>query len=96
MAHIDALKMYFDLRKSGFTDEQAEAQAKSADNAISQALSEFASNKLITIFGTIIIAIGGFSLTQMWNLSHDMTEVKSRLASVEHRVTSIEDKLDRR
>jgi hypothetical protein len=82
MSHIDTLKAYFDLKKSGLSDEQAQAQIKVFDNWLNQVLRDFVSNKTLTIIGSIIITVGGFTLAKVWDLSHDMTEMKSQLITI--------------
>ena len=39
--------------------------------------------KLITALLTILLALGGWNLSQTFNLSNDMTEVKVKIAHME-------------
>jgi hypothetical protein len=89
MSHINALQMFFDLKKAGFSDDQAEAQAKAADNAVSQILSEFASNKLLAGIGAIIIAIGGFTLAELWYLSKEVSVLSRDMQEVRQHIFKI-------
>jgi hypothetical protein len=90
MAQLDTLQVYENLIEGGFSHEQAHAQVKSFDNSFNRILKDFASNRLITIFGFIIVSIGSFTLYKVWDLSIDVTEVKIKMSSLEARV----DKLD--
>ncbi len=90
MSNLDTLKIYQEYIAAGFTEEKAVAMTNVLENSfitkVNELRREFTSNKMVAIMGTIIIAIGGFTLNKLWDLSHDMTEVKSRLTSLEDRI----------
>lgn len=100
MAHLDTLKIYKEYLALGHNEISAQKETDILEHSfmtkVNELKSEFLSNKLAAFMGSLIIAIGGFTLAKMWDLSHDMTEVKTRLSSVENRMNSFEDKLDRR
>ncbi len=87
---MNTLKYYQELISKGISEEQAEilsyAMEAQESNIINRFKDEFASNKMVTLLGTIIITIGGFTLAKVWDLSHDMVEVKSRLCVIENKV----------
>ena len=89
MKHVNTLEIYDELMAKGFSEVQARAQTEILENSFKAVYEDFkdtfASNKLITIIGTIIIAIGGFTLNKVWDLSHDIIEVKSRLGYLEEK-----------
>jgi hypothetical protein len=87
MSHIDTLKVYEEYRAAGFSDIKARTATQVLEQSfiakVNELKEDFASNKLIAILGSIIIAIGGFTLNKVWDLSHDMVEVKTRLVHIE-------------
>ena len=91
MSHIDTLKVYHQYIIAGFSPEESEKMTDILENSfmtkVNEFRGEFASNKLITVLGTIIIMIGSFTLAKVWDLSHDMVEVKSRLTFLEQKIT---------
>jgi len=93
MSQFNTLKVYKELMNNGMTSEQATAHVAGLEEAakgltqwLREAKKDFASNKLVSIFGTVIIAIGSFTLVKMWDLSHDMIEVKTRLTVLEQKI----------
>ena len=44
--------------------------------------------KLITALLTILLALGGWNLSQTFNLSNDMTEVKVKIAHMEDTINN--------
>jgi hypothetical protein len=90
MSHINTLEVYREYKLAGFSDEQAEKMTSILENSfmtkVRELKSEFTSNKMITTLGIIIITIGSFTLAKVWDLSHDMVEVKSRLTFLEQRI----------
>jgi len=87
MSHLDTLKVYKEYLATGLNETQAQEYTNILENSfmtkVDELRKEFTSNKLVAIMGTIIITIGGFTLSKVWDLSHDMIDVKSRLSSLE-------------
>lgn len=97
MSHIDTLQVYEEYRAAGMDDLQAKKMTaileKSFMTKVNDLKHDFASNKVLSIWGSIIavlasilIGLGGFTLNQVWHLSHDMTEVKTRLTIIETKI----------
>jgi hypothetical protein len=69
MNPIDTLEIYKDALASGLTEEQARFQVRQAKNLecsflyrINELKDEFASNKVVSTFGTMILAV----LVALW------------------------------
>jgi hypothetical protein len=93
MNYINTLEAYDSLRKAGFTEEQARAQVIALDRATGQmnhsfkdwlkeTKSDFASNRLVTIMGTLIAGIGGTTLIYIFNFSHRITIIETILTQI--------------
>jgi hypothetical protein len=98
MAQLDTLEVYERLIAGGFSSEQAHAQVKSFDTAFHRILRDFASNKIITILGSVItifaaaiLAVGSFTLYKIWDVSIDLTQMNIRMSSLESKVNKLED-----
>lgn len=100
MSHIDTLKVYEEYVASGIERNQAKAMTNSLLqmedrlhvsilNYLKELKSDFASQKLISILGAIIIAIGGFTLAELWSLSKDMEGVNIRISHLEKDISEI-------
>ncbi len=87
MKHFDTLKAYDELIDSGMDAKTAKIQVAQMGNFYIDLFkdigSEFASQKLITVLGAIIISIVSFLAVEVWNLSIDMKDVTRRLTSIE-------------
>ena len=91
MLHFNSLEVYEDLTAKGFTHDQAKAHIDSMDNVFSNMYAHFASNKTVSVMGALIIAIGGFILAGMWNLSIEVKSIDSRLTHVSERVEALSE-----
>lgn len=97
MSHVNTLEVCDKYRAAGFDDATARALTNILENSfmtkVNELKEDFASNKVVNIwgsivafFGAILIGIGGFTLVKVWDLSHDMVDVKNRLTTLEDRI----------
>jgi hypothetical protein len=94
MSHIDTLEVYERYRASGLDETTAREYTSILENSfmtkVNELKSEFVSSKMLSIVGalvgTILITLNSFTLSKIWDLSHDMVEVKSRLTFLEQRI----------
>jgi hypothetical protein len=94
--NIDTHKIYTDLIANGLTNEQALAHLKSYENIgnsllnwLREAREEFASQKLISILGTLILLVGAASIGLMWNLSVDMKILQNDMRILQNDMSNI-------
>lgn len=90
MSHVNTLEVFDNYKAAGFDDKTARDLTNILEHSfmatVADLKGDFASSKVINIFASIIIAIGGFTLAKLWDLSHDMVEVKGRLTILEERI----------
>lgn len=88
MSHIDTLQVYKEAIQAGYTETEASFYANTLDNSFMTKVNElkydFASQKLITILGGIIISIGIALVTITWNISVDIEVLKSKITLMEN------------
>jgi len=78
MLHFNNLEAYDNLIAGGSTPDEARAIIKTMDSILGQIIAHFASNKLISILGVVIIGIGSFLLAGLWHLSIDIKSINER------------------
>lgn len=84
MKHIDALKLYQDLVKSGLPIGQAEAHVEAMDSVFRDIADQFVSQKYTSIFTGIIVAIGLAMGGLMFSMKTDLKDMDRRLTSIEN------------
>lgn len=86
MRRIDTLKAYEELLKVGILPEQARIQVDLIDHSFNEILKEFkgefASNKMVAIMGSIIIAIGSFTLTKVIDLDKRVAILENTIVQI--------------
>jgi hypothetical protein len=97
MSHLNTLEIYRKMLRAGMSENDALLQTDILENSVMTKINElkddFASSKIISIFGAIIIGIGGFILLQLWNMTHDIYDVKKEMITINEKVKMIEDKV---
>jgi hypothetical protein len=87
MAHIDTLKMFEGLRAAGIPEGQARAQVETLENSFSPLFKElkqdFASQKLVGLFGGLILLVGATTIGLLWRLSIDVELLKNTVLLIE-------------
>jgi hypothetical protein len=92
MSHIDTLKVYEDYKATGLSDTVAKEYTKVLENSLMSKLNEFkgefASNKMVSMLGALILialtAISGelwYLSKEVSILSRDMQEVRQHIFS---------------
>ncbi len=83
---MNTLKIYKDSLKAGFSEEQSLCMANTSENLLynlkeefNNLKGEFASNKLTAFFGTLIIAIGGFTLNKVIDIDKRVSVLESKI-----------------
>lgn len=89
MKQIDTLKMYETLIAKGMSDKDAKIQIAAMDciaNDLLEWLKElkqdFASQKLVSILGGLILVVGVSTIGMMWKLSIDLEVLKAQVNDV--------------
>ncbi len=78
MLYFNNLEAYDNLLAGGSTPDEARATVKTMDSILKEIIAHFASNKLISILGVVIIGIGSFLLAGLWHLSIDIKSMNER------------------
>ncbi len=90
MSHLNTLEIYDAYIRAGVDPITARSMTDILENSfmtkVNDLVKDFASSRVISVFGSIIIIIGGFTLARVWDLSHEMTEVKYRLTIIEEKI----------
>ncbi len=95
MSHIDTLKIYQELISGGMTADQAQIQVNAFEAMshsffnemkewLKDAKADFASQKLISILGALILAAGMASIGLLWNMSIDIGVLKAENKAAVH------------
>lgn len=100
---INTLQIYKESLSAGFTEEQAVSMAnasslmeKTLREEIYSWKSEFASNRVVTIFGTaimamggLIIGIGGFTLNKVTHIDKRLTVLETKFETLSQHVDKL-------
>lgn len=80
MSHIDTLKVYEEYRASGYNEQKAKDLTNILEHSfmtkVKELKTEFASNKLISILGSIIILVGIGIIGLLWTVTVDLEVLK--------------------
>ena len=97
MSKLDSLKIFDDLVAAGVPQDQARTQAQIAYNMkesiltevkewLIEAKADFASQKLVSIMGSLIlIALTGIC-AELWSMNKDMASMNMRLTALEQKI----------
>ncbi len=85
MSHLDTLKIYEEYKAAGLDDKTAKEYTNILENSfttnlrewLKDAKADFASQKLITILGSLILLAMTAGVSLMWNISVDLQVLKT-------------------
>jgi len=98
MSHIDTLKIYDQLMAANIPSEQARAQVLAMEQIhvsineaalqwLKEAKNDFASNKLVSILGGLILLVGAGIVGQLWHISVKVERIDAELQQVQNVMT---------
>lgn len=80
MSHINTLEVYKEYIGAGFSPEESTRMTRILENSfmtkVNELKNDFASQKFISILGTLILFVGISTVGLMWRLSVDMEVLK--------------------
>ncbi len=90
MSHINTLEVYERYMASGLDDAQAREYTNILENSfmtkVNELKREFANNKVISIFGALILLVGASSIGMLWKLTIDMEIMKEWQIKIENKL----------
>lgn len=94
MSHIDTLQVYEDYKATGLDDIRAKEYTRILENSFITKLNElkddFASNRLVSVLGALILIVGSACIGQLWNLSMKFERMDSDLQYIMKKLDKLE------